>query len=177
MAEDRHFLKDQANCSALRFSQRRAGRGRGYSKRDRLHDDAIVRTQGPRRCGWTIRGRLGHAGTCQPESPMVRVGIDFEGGRGGHFDGKPNNNCQPDNLVAAARELGSNSTPHDLYAERHVLWSRALRPALRGLDGGRRHCRIPPAGSLIDYPDSVPVWSPIVMKFLGRHPWIGFATK
>ena len=30
---------------------------------------------------------------------------------------------------------------------------------------------------LVDDPDAVPVWSPIVMKFLGRHPWNGFATK
>ena len=30
---------------------------------------------------------------------------------------------------------------------------------------------------LVDYLDSVPVWSPIVMKFLGRHPGNGLATK
>jgi hypothetical protein len=30
---------------------------------------------------------------------------------------------------------------------------------------------------LVDDPDSVPVWSPIVMKFLGRHRPNGFAAK
>jgi dienelactone hydrolase len=39
----------------------------------------------------------------------AHASIDFEGGRGGHFRGKLDNNCQPDNLVTAARELGSTT--------------------------------------------------------------------
>jgi len=30
---------------------------------------------------------------------------------------------------------------------------------------------------LVDYPDSVPVWSPIVAKFLGQYLGKDFATK
>ena len=36
----------------------------------------------------------------------IRAIVNFAGGRGGHIDGKANNNCAPDRLVDAAREFG-----------------------------------------------------------------------
>ena len=118
---------------------------------------------------------------------MVRVGIDFEGGRGGHFDGKPNNNCQPDNLVAAARELGSTAQIPLLmiYTQNDTFFGPALSERLYEAwteAGGiaEYHLLAPfkeDGHFLVDYPDSVSVWSPIVMKFLGRHPGDGLATK
>src|SRR5260370_8139033 len=36
----------------------------------------------------------------------VRAIIGFAAGRGGHLNGKPNNNCAPDNLVEAAAQFG-----------------------------------------------------------------------
>jgi hypothetical protein len=57
---------------------------------------------------------------------------DFEGGRGGHFVGKPNNNCQPDNLVAAARELGSTAQIPVLmiYTQNDTFFGPALSKRL-----------------------------------------------
>ncbi len=47
--------------------------------------------------------------------PMVRAVIDFVGGRGGRFEGKLNNNCQPDHLVEATGKFGSTArTIHSL---------------------------------------------------------------
>ena len=43
-------------------------------------------------------------GSQNPES--VRAIIGFAAGRGGHLNGKPNNNCAPDQLVAAVAEFG-----------------------------------------------------------------------
>ena len=44
--------------------------------------------------------------------PKVSAFINMAGGRGGHFQDKPNNNCQSDNLVAAAGQYGkTSSTP------------------------------------------------------------------
>src|SRR5215467_8957522 len=37
---------------------------------------------------------------------QVRAMIAFEAGRGGHFNGKPNNNCAPDRLVDVAAQFG-----------------------------------------------------------------------
>jgi hypothetical protein len=39
----------------------------------------------------------------------VRAIIGFAAGRGGHFNGKPNNNCAPDNLVEAAAQFGQTA--------------------------------------------------------------------
>jgi dienelactone hydrolase len=39
----------------------------------------------------------------------VRAIITFAAGRGGHTDGKPNNNCAPDKLVEATRDFGKKS--------------------------------------------------------------------
>src|SRR5438105_9291343 len=41
--------------------------------------------------------------------PQVKAIITFAAGRGGRVDGKPNNNCAPDRLVAAAGEFGRSS--------------------------------------------------------------------
>ena len=112
--------------------------------------------------------------------PMVRASIEFEGGRGGHFDGKPNNNCKPDNLVKAAQELGSTARIPVLmiYTQNDTFFgpalSKRLYEAWTAAGGNAEYHLLPPFKEdghfLVDYPDSVPVWSPIVKKFLDAHP-------
>jgi dienelactone hydrolase len=60
--------------------------------------------------------------------PAVRAIIAFAAGRGGHVDGKPNNNCAPDKLVAATAELGRAARTPTLwiYTENDTFFGPAL---------------------------------------------------
>jgi dienelactone hydrolase len=54
--------------------------------------------------------------------------INFAGGRGGHRDGQPNDNCSPDALVAAAAALGKQTRQPTLwiYTENDSFFSKDL---------------------------------------------------
>jgi hypothetical protein len=54
-------------------------------------------------------------------APGVRAIIIFAAGRGGHIDGKPNNNCALDKIVAAT---GSRNPLADFVL--HLSFSRQL---------------------------------------------------
>src|SRR5271169_783899 len=56
-------------------------------------------------------------GSQNPES--VRAIIGFAAGRGGHLNGKPNNNCAPDQLVDAVAELGRTARVPMLWIYSH----------------------------------------------------------
>jgi dienelactone hydrolase len=49
----------------------------------------------------------------------VRAMIGFESGRGGHLNGKPNNNCAPDLLVEAAAQFGRTARIPMLWIYTH----------------------------------------------------------
>ena len=51
-------------------------------------------------------GGWGSIALASQNPPAVKAVIVFAAGRGGRVDGKPNNNCNPDRLVAAAADLG-----------------------------------------------------------------------
>jgi dienelactone hydrolase len=112
--------------------------------------------------------------------PMVRAVIDFVGGRGGHFEGKPNNNCQPDHLVEAAGQFGSTARIPTLwmYLENDTFFGPALSKrmvaAWRAAGGAAEYHLLPSFGEdghfFIHHPDAVPIWAPIVQEFLTRHP-------
>jgi dienelactone hydrolase len=112
--------------------------------------------------------------------PMVRAVIDFVGGRGGHFEGKPNNNCQPDHLVEAAGKFGSTARIPTLwiYLENDTFFGPALSKrmvaAWRAAGGAAEYHLLPSFGGdghfFIHHPDAVPIWAPIVQEFLARHP-------
>jgi dienelactone hydrolase len=181
------FLEDQANCTPSDFLKAgRAGAADIQGAIDYMTTQSFVLRDGAVVVGQSAGGWDTLALASQ-NPPKVRAGIDFEGGRGGHFDGKPNNNCQPDNLVAAARELGSTAQIPVLmiYTQNDTFFgpalSKRLYEAWTEVGGIAEYHLLPPFKEdghfLVDYPDSVPVWSPIVMKFLGRHPGNGLATK
>jgi dienelactone hydrolase len=112
--------------------------------------------------------------------PMVRAVIDFVGGRGGHFQGKPNNNCQPDHLVEAAGKFGSTARIPTLwiYLENDTFFGPALSKrmveAWRAAGGSAEYHLLATFGDdghfFIHHPDAVPIWAPIVQEFLARHP-------
>jgi dienelactone hydrolase len=109
----------------------------------------------------------------------VRAIITFAAGRGGHVDGKPNNNCAPDKLVAATREFGRTSrvpmlwiySSNDTYFGPEL--SRQMHEAFTAAGGKAEYHMLPPFGGdghfLIDSPDAVPMWAPLVSQFLDKH--------
>lgn len=111
--------------------------------------------------------------------PAVRAIITFAAGRGGRVDGKPNNNCAPDKLVAATAEFGRTARIPMLwiYIENDTFFGPALsnrmHQAYTEAGGSAEYHLLPPFGSdghfLIDSPDAIPLWAPLVGPFLDKH--------
>ena len=111
--------------------------------------------------------------------PPVKAIITFEAGRGGRVDGKPNNNCAPDKLVEVTGEFGRTSRVPMLwiYTENDTFFGPALsnrmHQAFTAAGGSAEYHLLPPFGSdghfLIGSPDSIPIWSPLVSRFLDKY--------
>jgi dienelactone hydrolase len=111
--------------------------------------------------------------------PGVRAIIAFAAGRGGHVDGKPNNNCAPDRLVAATAELGRTARTPTLwiYTENDTFFgpalSKRMHDAYTAGGGNAEYHLLPSFGSdghfLIDSPDAIPLWAPLVGPFLDKN--------
>jgi dienelactone hydrolase len=109
----------------------------------------------------------------------VRAIITFAAGRGGRVDGKPNNNCAPDKLVAAAGEFGRTARTPMLwiYASNDTFFgpelTKRMHEAYTAAGGNAEYHMLPPFGSdghfMIDSPDAVPLWAPLVSQFLDKH--------
>jgi dienelactone hydrolase len=110
----------------------------------------------------------------------VRAIITFAAGRGGHVDGKPNNNCAPDKLVEATADFGRTARTPMLwiYIENDTFFGPALSKrmyeAYTGAGGDAEYHLMPPFGSeghfFVDQADAIPLWAPLVSRFLDRHP-------
>ena len=108
--------------------------------------------------------------------PAVRAIITFAAGRGGRVDGKPNNNCAPDKLVAATAELGRTARAPMLwiYIENDTFFgpalSKRMHEAFTTAGGKADYHLLPPFGTeghfLIGSADAIPIWSPLVAKLL-----------
>jgi dienelactone hydrolase len=108
--------------------------------------------------------------------PGVRAIITFAAGRGGRVGGKPNNNCAPDKLVAATSEFGRTARVPMLwiYVENDTFFGPALsnrmHQAYTEAGGIAEYHLLAPFGSdghfLIDSPDAIPLWAPLVSQFL-----------
>src|SRR6266851_7986414 len=111
--------------------------------------------------------------------PQVKAIITFAAGRGGRVDGKPNNNCAPDKLVEATGEFGRTSRVPMLwiYAENDTFFGPALtkrmHDAYTGAGGNADYHMLPAFGNdghfFIGSPDAIPIWSPLVTKFLDEQ--------
>ncbi|MCC8953394.1 dienelactone hydrolase [Bradyrhizobium sp. Pear77] len=117
-------------------------------------------------------------GSQNPKS--VRAIIGFAAGRGGHFNGKPNNNCAPDKLVDAVAEFGRTARVPMLwiYARNDSYFgpdlSKRMAEAFRAAGGNVEYRLLSDFGGdghfLIDSADAVQLWAPIVSEFLAKHP-------
>ena len=111
--------------------------------------------------------------------PGLRAIITFAAGRGGRVGGKPNNNCAPDRLVAATGEFGRTARVPMLwiYIENDTFFgpalSKRMHEAYTEAGGNAEYHLLPPFGSdghfLIDSPDAIPLWAPLVGPFLDKH--------
>jgi dienelactone hydrolase len=111
--------------------------------------------------------------------PQVKAIITFAAGRGGRVDGKPNNNCAPDKLVEATGEFGRTSRVPMLwiYIENDTFFGPALakrmHEAFSAAGGKAEYHLVPPFGNdghfFNDSPDAIPIWSPLVTKFLDEQ--------
>jgi len=111
--------------------------------------------------------------------PQVKAIITFAAGRGGHVDGKPNNNCAPDQLVDATGAFGRTARVPMLwfYIENDTYFgpalSRRMHAAYTAAGGNAEYHLMPPFGDeghyFIDSPDVIPQWSPLVTQFLDKH--------
>jgi invasion protein IalB/dienelactone hydrolase len=109
----------------------------------------------------------------------VQAIITFAAGRGGRVDGKPNNNCAPDKLVAATGEFGRTARVPMMwiYAENDTYFgpelTKRMHAAFAAAGGNAEYRQLPPFGHdghfMIDSPDAVPIWSPLVSAFLDKH--------
>jgi dienelactone hydrolase len=110
--------------------------------------------------------------------PQIKAIITFAGGRGGRVDNKPNNNCAPDKLVEATGEFGRTSRVPMLwiYIENDTFFgpalSKRMHEAFTGAGGKAEYHLVPPFGNdghfFIGSPDAIPIWSPLVTKFLNE---------
>jgi dienelactone hydrolase len=122
--------------------------------------------------GW---GALALAGK---NPPGVKAVINFAGGRGGRSYDRPNNNCAPDRLVAAARTFGTTARIPTLwiYARNDTYFapelSKRMADAFRAGGGRVEYHLLPAIGSdghrLIELRQAVAVWAPIVRAFVAR---------
>jgi dienelactone hydrolase len=112
--------------------------------------------------------------------PSVKAIIAFAAGRGGRVGGKPNNNCAPDELVQATADFGRIARTPMLwiYIENDTFFgpalSKRMNEAYRQAGGSAEYYLLPPFGNdghyLIDSAESIPLWAPLVSRFLDRHP-------
>jgi len=174
------YLEDVDDCSSAGFlAAGRAGAANIAKTIDYMITQSFVRSDrvvvvGQSAGGWDTLAFV------SKNPSNVRAAINFDGGRGGHFQGRPNNNCRPDQLVDATRVLSSTArtptlwiyTKNDSYFGPEL--SKQMFQAWEA-GGANAEYHLLPAFKqeghlLVDYPQAVAVWAPIVQRFLAEHP-------
>ena len=105
--------------------------------------------------------------------------VNFAGGRGGRYQNIANNNCSPRNLVDAAGKFGRSArvpmlwiyTQNDSFFDPQL--SQRMADAYKASGGNAEYRLLPPFGSdghsLFGASDGVPVWSPLVQRFIAPY--------
>jgi dienelactone hydrolase len=134
-------------------------------------DDVIV--VGQSGGGW------GATALASQNPASVRAIIGFAAGRGGHFNGKPNSNCAPDSLVDAAVQFGRTARIPMLWIYAHndsyfgPELAKRLATAFQAAGGKLEYHVLSDFGAdghfMIDSPDAVQLWAPLVSEFLKNH--------
>jgi len=110
--------------------------------------------------------------------PKVSVFINMAGGRGGHYQDKPNSNCQSENLVAAAAQYGKTSSTPMLwiYAGNDTFFAPGMADAMYKsfVDAGGRAQLIHldkyghDGHQLFLGPGGSQIWGPLVESYLSQ---------
>jgi len=124
-------------------------------------------------------GGWGSVALASLDPPGVKAVIVFAAGRGGRVDGKPNNNCAPDRLVAATADFGRTARVPMLwiYTRNDTFFgpdlSTRMHQAFVGAGGKAEYHLLDAFGNdghfLVGAPKGVEIWSPLVGKFLDQH--------
>lgn len=111
--------------------------------------------------------------------PRVSAMVNMAGGRGGHVNLIPNNNCRPDQLVIAAGQLGRTATTPMLwvYTQNDSYFSPALATAMHraftAAGGVAELVRLPPFGAdghgLFFAEGGSAIWGPLVERYLATR--------
>lgn len=111
--------------------------------------------------------------------PGVTAFISMAGGRGGHHELRPDNNCHPERLVEAAGRFGATATTPMLwiYTANDSYFAPALATAMHDAfthAGGQADFVQPgPFGSdgheLFFGRDGSAIWGPLVERYLGQQ--------
>jgi dienelactone hydrolase len=125
-------------------------------------------------------GGWGAIAVASQNPDSVRAIIGFAAGRGGHLNGKPNNNCAPDRLVDAVAEFGRTARIPMLWIYSHndsyfgPDLSKRMADAFRSAGGNLEYHLLSDFGAdghfMIDSPEAVQLWAPVVSEFLAKHP-------
>jgi dienelactone hydrolase len=143
-----------------------------YARRDRS-----IRPSGAVLFGHSA-GAWGAIALASRGASGVSAVVAFSAGRGGYSYGYPNRNCSPERLVASAGHFGRTSRVRTLwlYARNDSFFgpdlSSAVAAAFRAAGGRAEYHLLPEVGEqghfLIFSPAAVPLWAPVVRRFLGR---------
>lgn len=174
------YFEDQGRCDDVHY------RKSGLATADSIQAAVDYLTAQPfiRKSGVTIVGQSaggwGALALASRNPAAVQAVINLAGGRGGHVDGEPGNNCAPDRLVAAAGEFGHTARIPTLwlYAQNDSYFAPALSERMFAAfhdAGGSAEYRLLPAlgadGHIRMTGDAaIALWAPIVERFLQSVP-------
>lgn len=112
--------------------------------------------------------------------PRVTAFVNFSGGRGGHHEQQPNNNCNPDGLSVAAARFGATAATPMLwiYQANDSFFSPAIAGSMYAAftaAGGRAEYRANPAFGADGHDMFVlnggsAIWGPLVERYLATRP-------
>jgi len=173
------YFEDQGRCESAEFS--RSGLATAnliQATIDHLTAQPFVRRDGVIVVGQSAGG-WGALALASRNPPAVAAIVSFAGGRGGRAYDKPNNNCSPERLVAAAAEFGRSARVPTLwlYAENDSFFapalSRRMYDSFRSAGGIAEYHLLPPVGAeghqMINARDASEAWKPILAEFLSRR--------
>ncbi len=123
-------------------------------------------------------GGWGALALARHNPPEVRAVVNVSGGRGGRAYNRDNNNCAPARLEATAAEYGRGARVPTLwlYGQGDRFFgpdlARRLAAAFASGGGKAEFHLLPDFGAqghdLLGSRDALPVWGPIVARFLGK---------
>ena len=174
------YAEDQGQCERADFIRPGLESARDVAATvDYAATLAFLRSQGMVVVGLSTGGFATIAYDSLPH-PRVTALVNFSGGRGGHHNQQPNNNCNPDALAAAAAKFGATAATPMLwiYQANDSFFSPQIAGAMYAAftrAGGKADYDANPAfGSdghdMLVLPGGSAIWGPLVERYLATRP-------